>query len=61
MLGLRLVNGITGDMAREAGVAPVLESLRANGLVETTGGRWRLTGRGWLLGNEVFGRVWAGE
>ena len=25
------------------------------------GARWRTTRRGWLLGNVVFGRIWAGE
>jgi len=61
MLGLRLTSGITDDLARDAGVMAVLESLRGDGLVEAGEGRWRLTTRGWLLGNEVFGRVWAGE
>jgi coproporphyrinogen III oxidase-like Fe-S oxidoreductase len=61
MLGLRLTRGVAeADVAR-AGLASVLERLRDDGLVEIDSGRWRTTERGWLLGNEVFGAVWAGE
>lgn len=64
MLGLRLVRGISGALADAAGVAGVLEELRTAGLVECAesddGPRWRTTERGWLLGNEVYSRVWAG-
>ncbi len=66
MLGLRLTRGITASDADAAGVTAVLEELAREGLVEraisdTPGpasDRWRTTERGWLLGNEVFGRVW---
>ncbi len=61
MLGLRMVDGITDDLARRAGVVAALESLLEDGLVEFDGARWRTTQRGWLLGNEVFGRVWLAE
>ena len=66
MLGLRLARGIDAGLAGSAGVETVLADLAASGLVELTRGageadRWRPTVRGWLLGNEVFGRVWAGE
>lgn len=58
MLGLRLVSGIGEDLAERADVVRVLASLAADGLVAHVGGRWRTTPRGWLLGNEVFARVW---
>ena len=61
MLGLRLAEGISADLARCAGVEDVLRELADDGLVECAGDRWRTTERGWLLGNAVYGRVWAGE
>jgi len=66
MLGLRLTQGVPADQAQEAGVTAVLESLEGRGLVtlEAEGkdqSRWRTTQDGWLLGNEVFSSVWAGE
>jgi oxygen-independent coproporphyrinogen-3 oxidase len=65
MLGLRLTRGVDARQARAAGVERVLEQLAAQGLVEVHAHagvqRWRTTQRGWLLGNEVFGRVWAGD
>lgn len=61
MLGLRLTAGVPAEQAAEADLASTLEGLRAGGLVELREERWRTTRRGWLLGNEVFGAVWAGE
>lgn len=61
MLGMRMTRGITDALARRAGVVEILESLVDPGLVEHVAGRWRTTTRGWLLGNEVFGRIWDGE
>jgi putative oxygen-independent coproporphyrinogen III oxidase len=61
MLGLRLTAGIDDSLAARADVVPALESLVRDGLLEHAGGRWRVTQRGWLLGNQVFGRVWTGE
>lgn len=65
MLGLRLVRGVAVSLVERAGLARVLESLAEDGLVEREGSgetaRWRTTRRGWLLGNEVFGRVWSGD
>lgn len=60
MLGLRLVTGIDDALVARAGIGPVMESLAADGLVGRRAGRWATTQRGWLLGNEVFGRVWSG-
>ncbi len=61
MLGLRLTRGVDIALVERAGVEGVLQRLAGVGLVERSGGRWRLTEGGWLLGNEVFGDVWAGE
>ncbi len=61
MLGLRLVEGVTAEQARAAGVEGALRQLADDALVERANGRWRTTRRGWLLGNEVFGRVWAAQ
>jgi len=58
MLGMRMADGISDELARRAGVTDVLESLVSDGLVRHDPGRWRTTERGWLLGNEVFGRLW---
>lgn len=64
VLGLRLVEGVSlaafrerfGTDAMEAFGDRLAESF-AHGLVETAGGRLRLTDRGRLLGNEVFARL----
>ena len=66
MLGMRLARGVRMHDVTEAGLDSVLESLADDGLVELVdalgdGARWKTTQRGWLLGNQVFGRVWAGE
>jgi oxygen-independent coproporphyrinogen-3 oxidase len=60
MLGLRLTRGVDDALADRAGAVAVLVSLEADGLVSHASGRWATTERGWLLGNEVFSRVWAG-
>lgn len=68
MLGMRLVRGVPAAQVRAAGLTAVLESLAADGLVELAtdavskpGPNWRTTRRGWLLGNEVFSRIWGGD
>ncbi|PKQ30020.1 MAG: coproporphyrinogen III oxidase [Actinobacteria bacterium HGW-Actinobacteria-10] len=61
MLGLRLTRGVAESQVEAAALTAVLESLAGQGLVELVESHWRTTRRGWLLGNEVFGRVWAGE
>jgi len=62
MLGLRLARGVGARIVAAAGLEEQLRQLEAEGLVELAGGgvkqRWRTTTRGWLLGNEVFRRVW---
>lgn len=59
MLGMRLVRGVAQSQVNVAGLADVLVALSTDGLAELVDGRWRTTERGWLLGNEVFGRIWA--
>ena len=68
MLGMRLVRGVPRSQVEAAGLGEVLELLASDGLVELAsdevsrpGPNWRTTQRGWLLGNEVFSRIWAGE
>ncbi len=66
MLGMRLTRGVPAGQVAAAGLTRTLESLAADGLVTLAGedaaARWCTTRRGWLLGNEVFGRIWsAGE
>ena len=65
MLGMRRSVGVPAEEVAAAGLDDVLDSLATSGLVElpcdAVGARWRPTQRGWLLGNEVFGRIWSGE
>ena len=61
MLGMRLVRGVSASRVETAGLRSVLETLASDGLTELADGRWRTTQRGWLLGNEVFGRIWGAE
>lgn len=62
MLGMRLARGITDERLRAAAEhAPLLPDIFAgfvrDGLVIHEQGRWRPTERGWLCGNELYGRV----
>jgi oxygen-independent coproporphyrinogen-3 oxidase len=66
MLRLRLTAGVTAAQAESAGVDQVLRDLAEQGLVvlgadDEGVSRWSTTQNGWLLGNRVFGAVWAGE
>ncbi len=63
MMGLRLMEGVPGEGFRgrfghkmESVFGKDLEELMGLGLLEKEGDRWRLSGRGRLLGNEVFQR-----
>lgn len=69
MLGMRMAWGVSdarvsqaaavidGAGAEGPSVAEAFAELSALGLVEHAGGRWRPTERGWLCGNELYGRL----
>jgi oxygen-independent coproporphyrinogen III oxidase len=62
-LGLRLSEGIcVEELPREfvAGVQDEVEQLVAAGLMASEDGRWKLTVRGRMVSNEVFGRLLEG-
>ncbi len=60
MLGMRMSSGVDCDMVRALPEAlPVFEELREKGLVAEKDGRFVPTERGWLMGNEIFGAIWA--
>ncbi len=65
MLGMRLARGVPESDVDRTGLTHVFEELAREGLVAKSGigraARWHTTTRGWLLGNEVFGRVWNSE
>jgi len=62
MLGMRLTSGVPAEQVAGAGLTGVLTGLEADGLVTgSDGSHWRVTERGWLLGNQVFGRIWQGN
>ena len=64
MLGARLVTGLDPDLVAHArnvlgpSVDEALAGLLADGLLAERGGRLAPTERGWLLGNELYGRLW---
>lgn len=58
MLGMRLAEGIDESLVEASDSSDVMGELLGLGLVVQEQGRWRLTDRGWLLGNEVFERIW---
>jgi len=64
MLALRLTEPIDVKRFKICGMTGVLESLLRDGLVEHDGSAVersvRVTKKGWLLGNEVYSRVWMG-
>ncbi|WP_302964234.1 radical SAM family heme chaperone HemW [uncultured Adlercreutzia sp.] len=49
--------GVTGGATAAGSVAAALFELASLGLAEHAGGRWRPTERGWLCGNELYGRL----
>jgi oxygen-independent coproporphyrinogen-3 oxidase len=66
MLGMRLTRGVRTSDVDAARLNLVMTSLAEDGFVEPVdtprdGVRWKTTRRGWLLGNEVFRRLWLGE
>ena len=59
MLGMRMTEGVTEELVMRADGVQVMQRLVANGLVMHERGRYRVTERGWLLGNEVFAAIWS--
>ncbi len=60
MLGMRMSVGVSRERVLELSDAlPVFEELCAKGLVAEQHGRFVPTDRGWLMGNEIFGAIWA--
>ena len=65
MLSMRMVRGADGGLVGHArrvlGTERVDEALAwcaQRGLVQCEGARWKPTASGWLLGNELYGRLW---
>lgn len=65
MLRMRRSAGVDARKVSAAGLVDIFASLVELGLVQCIGVGERavfsVTERGWLLGNEVFGRIWAGN
>lgn len=62
MLGMRLARGISDDQVKAASMllpntGVVLEGIERLGLIIRHGDHWRPTERGWLCGNELYGRL----
>lgn len=62
MLGMRMSRGVSGDAVIEACLLVpeawgVFESLVRDGFAEYSRGRFRPTDKGWLLGNQMYGRI----
>jgi coproporphyrinogen III oxidase-like Fe-S oxidoreductase len=63
MLGLRLARGVREELVEECmAEAPAfrgrMEDFLALRLARRSGGRVRLTPRGWLVSNELFASLW---
>jgi oxygen-independent coproporphyrinogen-3 oxidase len=63
MLGMRMARGVDDELvkavARHApGVHALFEELTALGLADRRSGGFTPTERGWLMGNELHGRIW---
>ena len=65
MLGMRMVRGVGPGLLAHArtvlGTAAVDDAFawcEGRGLCEQRGGSWAPTSAGWLLGNELYGRLW---
>ena len=62
MMKMRMTQGVSDQEVNEAalllpGVLKVYHDLVADGLVEHVDGRFKPTFSGWLLGNELYGRI----
>jgi oxygen-independent coproporphyrinogen-3 oxidase len=63
MLALRLKEGIAPDLLRRARLwVPEIDNtltvLKNDGLLKAEADHIRLDSKSWLLGNQVFGRIW---
>lgn len=64
LLAMRMSDGISAERLGEAGlllpgIHGVFRELAQLGLVTMAGSRYLPTERGWLLGNEMYSRIWA--
>ncbi len=64
MLGMRMSRGVSPDLiAKIAQIKPVvldtISELEALGLIKFEDGRYKPTKHAWLLGNELYSRIWA--
>jgi oxygen-independent coproporphyrinogen-3 oxidase len=63
MLGMRMCEGVGRGLLQEAArytpaILDTFEELVSLELVTLSNDRYRPTHRGWLLGNELYGRIW---
>lgn len=63
MLGMRMSRGIPFSLLEKAirsnpGMADTFAELQALGLIVSDNGYYRPTPHGWLMGNELYGRIW---
>jgi oxygen-independent coproporphyrinogen-3 oxidase len=63
MLGMRMSAGVSTQQVEEAeplipDIRKIFDELVTLELVREEEGRFRPTTRGWLLGNELYGRIW---
>ena len=62
MLGMRMSRGVSDERLEAAScflpeAASVMKSLEEDGYVEHVDARWRPTSKGWLCGNDLYGRL----
>jgi oxygen-independent coproporphyrinogen-3 oxidase len=63
MLGMRLSEGVSRQLVERAtsytpSLRDTFAGLLGAGLIREEQGRYQPTDRGWLLGNELYGRIW---
>ena len=63
MMKMRMTRGVSNEELMEAavllpGALDAFNSLVRDNLVERSDGRWKPTFGGWLLGNELYGRIY---
>ena len=62
MLGMRMAQGVSDELVGQAyalipETADAFNRLESDGLVVHDDGRWKPTERGWLCGNDLYGRL----